>query len=75
MPPVESPPSSRTKVPLRVDRIACTGHGVCAALLPGDVQRDEWGYPIVVNDLVDAQAAGEAIRLCPARALYLAPGR
>jgi ferredoxin len=60
-----------------VDRIACTGHGVCAQLLAG-VTLDEWGYPVVGDDRV-AAAGGEdgrelvdlAVRLCPARALYL----
>ena len=32
---------------LRVNPIACTGHGVCAELLPELVALDEWGYPIV----------------------------
>ncbi|GGM86433.1 hypothetical protein GCM10009721_09010 [Terrabacter tumescens] len=61
---------------LAVDRIACTGHGVCAQLLAG-VTLDEWGYPVVGDDR--ATAGGEdgrelvdlAVRLCPARALYL----
>jgi ferredoxin len=30
---------------LVVDRIACTGHGICASLLPDAVTLDEWGYP------------------------------
>lgn len=55
---------------LRVDRVACTGHGMCASLLPGRVRLDEWGYP-VVDDARVAAADGEvAIRFCPARALY-----
>ena len=32
---------------LRVNPIQCTGHGVCAELLPELVTADEWGYPIV----------------------------
>ena len=32
---------------LRVNPIDCTGHGVCAELLPELVTLDEWGYPIV----------------------------
>ena len=41
---------------------------------------DEWGYPVVTDDRVDpgdgrpvdaADAADAAVRLCPARALYL----
>ncbi len=57
-------------VELRVDRIACTGHGVCASVLPHNIELDEWGYPIVRDPNVDADAAATAIRLCPARALY-----
>ncbi len=69
---------------LAVDRVACTGHGVCASLLPGQVRLDEWGYPVLVDPvlvdpvLVDPVADGAraeevelAIRRCPARALYL----
>ncbi|HET8595286.1 MAG TPA: ferredoxin [Intrasporangium sp.] len=57
-------------VELRVDRIACTGHGVCAGVLPRNVELDEWGYPIVRDASVDPADAATAIRLCPARALY-----
>ena len=59
-----------------VDRVACTGHGVCAQLLAG-VALDEWGYPVVTDDRVDPadplamEAVDAALRLCPARALYL----
>jgi ferredoxin len=66
--------SARTGAPeLRVDRVACSGHGICASLLPRTVALDEWGYPLVVvgavrDDVADAEAA---VRLCPARALYL----
>lgn len=53
-----------------IDRVACTGHGVCAELLRG-VTLDEWGYPIVLDDRADAADAKAAVALCPARALYL----
>jgi ferredoxin len=62
---------------LAVDRIACTGHGVCAQLL-SQVRLDEWGYPIVDDPAVPLDEARTAIRHCPARALYLRqapPGR
>jgi ferredoxin len=59
---------------LAVDRVACSGHGVCAQLLAG-VTLDEWGYPVVAGDRVvgdDGRAAADtAVKLCPARALYL----
>ncbi|GAB3066029.1 hypothetical protein GCM10027080_02180 [Pedococcus soli] len=58
-----------------MDRVACTGHGVCATLLPGSIRLDEWGYPVVLtaaerglDDGDEARAA--AVRWCPALALY-----
>ena len=59
---------------LRVVRIACRAHGLCAELLPEIVDLDEWGYPILATDQVsrqlraDAKAAAAA---CPALALRL----
>ena len=32
---------------LRVNPIACDGHGLCAELFPERIKLDEWGYPIV----------------------------
>jgi ferredoxin len=54
---------------IAVDRIACTGHGVCAQLL-GGVTLDEWGYPVVHDASASAGEANTAVRMCPARALY-----
>ena len=60
---------------LRVDPIACTGHGLCAELLPEWIELDDWGYPIIEggplpDDLVDlARRAADA---CPKLALRLA---
>ena len=54
---------------LLVDRIACTGHGICASLLPEAVALDEWGYPIVTGPPGDAELTELAVRMCPARAL------
>lgn len=58
---------------LRVDRIACTGHGICASILPATVRLDEWGYPVVDASAGDdgPAARAAAIRLCPAMALYV----
>jgi ferredoxin len=59
---------------LAVDPIACTGHGLCADLLPELIQRDEWGYPILAEGEVPARLtplARRAVRLCPALALRL----
>ena len=56
---------------LVVDRVLCTGRGVCAELLPGQVRLDEWGYPIVDDDRVGRRAGDRAVAWCPARALHL----
>jgi ferredoxin len=60
---------------LRVNPIACAGHGVCAELLPELVTLDEWGYPIVdpgpVPPALDRDAR-RAVAACPALALRLA---
>jgi ferredoxin len=61
---------------LRVDAIACKGHGLCAELFPEWIALDDWGYPIVddapIPDelLVHARRAAEA---CPKLALVLGP--
>jgi ferredoxin len=57
---------------LRVDRIACTAHGMCASLLEGRVRLDAHGYPIVDEPRVGTEDGETAIRFCPARALYWA---
>lgn len=56
---------------IAIDRVLCTGHGVCARTLPGAIVLDEWGYPVVRTDAVSPDATVLAIKLCPARALYL----
>lgn len=61
--------ASRRMLPLALDRIACTGHGICASILPEQISLDEWGYPVVHASLVDPALGDAAIRLCPARAL------
>jgi ferredoxin len=59
---------------IRVDPIACTGHGLCAELLPERIELDEWGYPIIDGEpipadlLAHARAAADA---CPKLALRL----
>jgi ferredoxin len=61
-----------TEPQLRVDRIACTGHGICATLLGGRFRLDEHGYPVVDEPYVPREEGDTAIRFCPARALYWA---
>lgn len=68
---LQSEPAAGTRPRVQIDRIACTGHGVCARLLAGDVELDEWGYPIIVNDQVDEKLGAAAERLCPAAALRM----
>ncbi len=57
---------------LRVNPIACTGHGICAELLPELISLDPWGYPIVpraeLSDDLLAHAR-RAVASCPALAL------
>jgi ferredoxin len=60
---------------IRVNPIACQGHGLCAELFPERIRLDDWGYPIVdpepvTNDL--ARHARRAVSACPALALALA---
>jgi len=63
---------------LRIDRIACTGHGVCVELLPEILDLDEWGYPLVPTGPVPGrleQHARRAVTACPALALRLERAR
>ncbi|AHH18873.1 putative ferredoxin [Nocardia nova SH22a] len=62
-----APPSASSV--LAIDRIACTGHGICAHILTAAMDLDEWGYPIVLDPHPDRALAAEAVKLCPARAL------
>jgi ferredoxin len=60
---------------LRVNPIDCTGHGLCAELLPELIRSDEWGYPILTDQPVPrplARKARRAVTDCPALALALA---
>jgi ferredoxin len=59
---------------LVVNPIDCTGHGVCAELLPELISVDEWGYPIVDSRPVPValdREARRAVAACPALALKL----
>jgi ferredoxin len=59
---------------LRVNPIACSGHGLCAELLPELITLDEWGYPVVAGQEVPARLGRQARRAvtdCPALALLL----
>lgn len=67
-------PPKATDQTLRVNPINCTGHGVCAELLPELITLDEWGYPIAdprpVPSTLDRDAR-RAVAACPALALKL----
>lgn len=59
---------------LRVNPITCTGHGMCAELLPELIMLDPWGYPIVSGEPVPDDLADLAIRAaaaCPTLALLI----
>jgi ferredoxin len=60
---------------LKVNPIACTGHGVCAELLPELIAVDEWGYPVIDPRPVAyalERDARKAVAACPTLALKLA---
>lgn len=60
--------------PLRVNPILCTGHGLCAELLPEQIALDEWGYPLISDEPIPPglrKLARRAVTICPERALLL----
>lgn len=61
---------------LRVDPIACDGHGLCAQLFPERITLDDWGYPIVDPTPIGPDLAAQAhrtVNACPVLALTLTP--
>lgn len=59
---------------LRVNPIACDGHGLCAELLPELIRLDDWGYPILEEQDVPPKLeahARRAVDVCPTLALAL----
>jgi len=59
---------------LRLNPVACAGHGACAELLPELIGLDEWGYPLVADGEIPAaleRPARRAVAACPALALRL----
>jgi ferredoxin len=59
---------------LRVNPIACEGHGLCAELLPELIRLDDWGYPIIDEANVPPELLGlarKAVGACPTLALLL----
>ena len=63
---------------IRVDPIACDGHGLCAELFPERIRLDDWGYPIIDPTPIGSGLAGHARRAvaqCPKLALRLEQAR
>jgi ferredoxin len=59
---------------IRVDPIACDGHGVCAELFPERIRLDDWGYPILDLTPIPSELrdhAQRAVTACPKLALAL----
>jgi ferredoxin len=57
---------------LEIDWTRCDGHGLCAALLPDRISRDEWGFPVLHGtNLPPDTAVRRAVAACPALALRL----
>ncbi|MHB1166651.1 MAG: ferredoxin [Candidatus Nanopelagicales bacterium] len=63
---------------LILDPTACDGRGLCAEAVPGLVDLDEWGFPLLPGGGLRADIAGDrlgeardAVHACPALALHL----
>ena len=59
---------------LRLNPIACDGHGLCAELFPERIQLDDWGFPIIDPEPIPGSSLGHARRAvaqCPTLALRL----
>ncbi|MFF0087721.1 ferredoxin [Streptomyces canus] len=62
---------------LRIDRIVCTGQGLCAELLPELIDLDEWGYPVIKDRAVPDHLrthTRRAVAACPRLALHADDG-
>jgi NADH:ubiquinone oxidoreductase subunit F (NADH-binding)/ferredoxin len=67
-------PGEQTQTRLAVDWTRCSGHGLCARLVPELIRLDEHGYPEVLDAPVPfwlARDASQAVEMCPALALRL----
>lgn len=61
---------------MTVDWTRCDGHGLCRALLPEQIELDEWGFPVLRRPLVapdEERTVRDAVAACPALALRLEP--
>jgi ferredoxin len=62
------------RLKLRIDPIACDGHGLCAELFPERIVLDEWGYPMIAEEAIGPELrkhAQRAVAACPTLALRL----
>jgi ferredoxin len=59
-------------VTVQIDWTRCDGHGLCAALLPAHITRDEWGFPIIRTASISEADARRLVAACPALALRTA---
>ena len=63
---------------VRVNPIACEAHGMCAELLPERIRLDEWGYPVIDGEPLEASLldhARRAAQACPTFALLVERSR
>lgn len=60
---------------LEIDWTRCDGHGLCAVLLPEQITRDEWGFPVIRPATPSERDLRRTVAACPALALRLAAGR
>ncbi|AFM15183.1 ferredoxin [Mycolicibacterium chubuense NBB4] len=65
---------------LHIDWTRCDGRGLCAELLPGVLDRDDWGYPVARDGSREPAIAARqhtyaraAVSRCPRLALSLIP--
>jgi ferredoxin len=69
------PPVNRAgRLRMRVNPVACDGHGLCAELLPEVVSLDDWGYPMPVVAEIPTELEAHAQRAaqqCPTLAIIL----
>ena len=66
--------NTTTSSQLDIDWTRCDGHGLCAALLPARITRDEWGFPVIAGHPIEPgeeRALRRAITVCPSLALRL----
>jgi ferredoxin len=64
--------STTTTTGIDIDWTLCGGHGLCAAVLPRHITRDEWGFPVLHGvEAADEAALRRVVSVCPALALRL----